>query len=340
MSKIIASYLAPKLLLPLDIQYFATNTTVTMNTGTGANSTKPNAYYDKLMLQLLVQTDFQHRKFAQERPMPTRAGDTINFRKITKLEPALTPLTEGVTPTGQTGSVEAISATTKQYGDFMEFSDLVDVTMVDPILKEYTVEQARSARETLDILAREELNSGSNVFYANGKTARNLLAAGDKPTVDDFRKIVLAMKKNHVKPATDGKYVAFITPEVAFDLLDDPKFLKAYEIAQNATPLLKGEVADVYGIKFIELLNAKVFDGAGAGGENVHSSIVLGQRPYGVTKIKGNGDVQTIIKALGSAGTSDPLNQRQTIGWKVNAFVVKRIYEEAITRYESVPTNA
>ena len=310
-----------------------TNTTVTMNTGTGANSTKPNAYYDKLLLKLLVQSDWYHGRFAQERPMPKRAGDTVNFRKIVKLQPNLTPLTEGVTPEGQSGSVEAISVSTAQYGDYMEFSDLVDVTMVDPIVKEYTVEQGRVARETLDLLTRNELTNGTNVFYANGKTDRASLAEGDKPTIDDFRKIVLSMKKAFVKPAVQGKYVAMVSPEVAFDLLDDPKFLKAYEIAQNAQPLIKGEVADIYGIKFIEVPNARVEGSA-------HLSLVLGEKPYGITKIKGNGDVQTIIKTLGSAGTLDPLNQRQTIGWKVNAFAVKRLYEEAIVRYESVPTNA
>lgn len=329
-----------KMLMPLNIQTFALNTSTSVQSAaTGANATKPNAYYDKLLLNLLVQTDFHHAKFAQNRDMPTRTGDTINFRKITKLNPSLTPLTEGVTPVGQSASVTAISAVTAQYGDYMEFSDLVDVTVIDPLLKEYTIEQARSARETLDILVREELNGGSNQAYAGNRVSRVTLAAGDKPTVDGFRKIVLAMKKANVKPASGGKYVALITPEVAFDLLDDAKFLKAYEIAQNATPLIKGEVADVYGIKFIEVLNAKVFTGAGAASANVHSSIVLGDKPYGITKIKGNGDVKTIIKALGSAGTSDPLDQRQSIGWKVNAFVAKRIYEEAICRYESVPTN-
>lgn len=327
--------------LILNLQHFAgENTTTTLNSGTGANSTKPNAYYDKLMLELLVQTEFYHQKFAQERPMPARTGDTINFRKISTLTPNLTPLTEGVTPTGQSGSVEAISVSTKQYGDFMTFTDMVDVTMVDPVIKEYTVELARIARELLDTLTREELNGGSNVFYANSKTSRITLAAGDIPKVDDFRKIVLSLKKNHVKPATNNRYVAFITPEVAFDLLDDAKFLKAYEISQNGTPFIQGEIADVYGVKFLELINAKVFTGEGASAVDVHSSIVIGQKPYGVTKIKGNGDVQTIVKALGSAGTLDPLNQRQSIGFKINAFAVKRLYEEAIVRYESVPTNA
>ena len=333
---------APKLFTQLpSLQFFAVNTSVTVQTGTGANSTKPNAYYDKLLLNLLVQTDFMHAKFAQNRPMPARTGDTINFRKITKLEPALTPLTEAVTPTGQNGSVTAISAVTKQYGDFMEFSDLVDVTVVDPLLKEYTTELARTARETLDILVREELNGGSNVQYAGtAKTTRVSLAAGDKPTVDGFRKIVLAMKKANVKPAINGNYVAMVTPDVVFDLLDDPKFLKAYEIGNQNTPFIKGEIANVYGITFVEVLNAKVFEAAGAASVNVHSSVVIGEKPYGITKINGNGDVQTIIKALGSAGTADPLNQRQSIGWKVNAFVAKRLYEEAICRYESVPSNA
>lgn len=315
------------------------NTTITTNTGTGANATKPNAYYDKLMLELLVQTDFQHAKFAQERDMPKNYGDTVNFRKITKLKATGTPLTEGVTPDGLETKVEAISVSTKQYGDYIPFSDLVDVTMVDPIIKEYTVELARIMRELLDEVVRDELNGGSNVFYANGKSDRVSLAAGDKPTINDFRKIILSFKNNHVKPSNGDKYAVFITPAVVFDLMDDPKFEKAYEIGQNNTPFIKGEIANIYGMTFIELVNAKIFDAAGASGVDVHSSIVLGRKPYGITKISGQG-VQTIVKALGSSGTEDPLNQRQSIGAKINAFAVKRLYEEAIARYESVPSNA
>ena len=314
------------------------NKTTNMNTGTGATSTKPNAYYDKLLLKLLVQTDFHHSKLAQKRPMPKNYGDTINFRKIKKLEPSLTPLTEGVTPDGLNGQVEAISATTNQYGDWMEFSDKVDVTMVDPVVEEYTVELGRMMREKLDLLVRNELTEGSNVFYANEKTSRDALAVGDIPKIDDFRKIVLSMKKNHVKPAARGKYVALVSPEVVFDLMDDEKFVKAYEIGRNNTPFLKGEIADVYGIKFVEVVNARVEENTG--GVPAHLSVVLGEQAYGITTIKGNGDVEMIIKPLGSAGSSDPLNQRQTIGAKVNAFVAKRLEEAAIVRYESVPTNA
>ena len=328
-------------MLRLNIQHFAggLNTTQTVNTGTGSVATKPQAYYDRLMLELLVQSDFYHSKFAQERPMPKKYGDTINFRKITKLTPSLEPLTEGVTPDGLQASLTAISATTKQYGDWLGFSDLIDVQQVDPIVKEYIKELARMMREKLDLLVREELNNGSQVFYANNRMARDELVAGDIPTIDDIRRIVLEFKRNHVRPATQGKYVAMISPEVAFDFLDDPKFLKAYEIGQNNKPFIKGEIADVYGVKFIEVVNAKVFEGEGGEGVNVHSTIMLGHQAYGITKFRGEG-VKTIIKPLGSSGTEDPLNQRQTIGTKINGFVAKRLEEQAIARYESVPTNA
>lgn len=219
--------------------------------------------------------------------------------------------------------------------DFMEFSDVVDFQQIDPIVTEYTKEQGVQAAETKDELVRTELHGGSNVIYANGRTSRATVVAGDKPTVDLFRKAALTLKKNKVKPVAGGKYVALVSADVVFDLLDDPKFIKAYEIAQNNKPFIDGEVADVYGIKFVE-----VSAGTEVKFGSVHSSVVIGEEAYGVTKISGEGDVKTIIKPLGSSGSADPLDQRQTIGWKINAFVAKRLKEEAIVRVESYPTNA
>jgi N4-gp56 family major capsid protein len=316
------------------------NSTVNVNSGTGALATKPQAFYDKLLLKLLVQSDFIHSKLAQQRPMPKRSGDTINFRKITKLTPSLTPLTEGVTPDGQNASVTAISATTAPYGEWMHFTDLIDVTQLDDIVKEYTVELARMMREKIDLLVRDVLNKGTNVSYAAGRTSRDTLVTGDIPTIADLRKSVLSFKRNLVKPAMGGKYIAIVTPSVVHDLLDDASFLKAYEIGQNNKPFIEGEIADVYGIKFIEAVNGyTVGNGNATTPATVHSTVLLGAGAYGITKINGEGDAKMIVKPLGSSGTEDPLNQRQSIGSKVNAFTAKRLEEQAIIRYESVPTN-
>src|SRR6185312_8888105 len=148
------------------------NTTGTINTGTGSVATKPAAFYDKLLLKTLRQRTFDHDRFAQARPMPKNYGDTINFRKVGTLEPATTPLTEGVTPEGDSATISAISATTKQYGKPMYFSDVVDFQQIDPIISEYTIEQGHQAAETVDLIVREELNGGSNVYYAGDKTSR------------------------------------------------------------------------------------------------------------------------------------------------------------------------
>lgn len=81
-------------------------------------------------------------------------------------------------------------------------------------------------------------------------------------------------------------------------------------IATSATQL--GLMASVSGIQ----ANDKIYL-AGGGKDNraVFSCLLLGADAYGVTEISGGG-LQTIVKQKGSGGTSDPLDQRSTIGWK------------------------
>lgn len=299
-----------------------------------APATKPSAYYDKVLLAVLRQTEFGFDRFAQKKPIPTGQGRTVNFRKIGKLAPALTPLTEGVTPDGNVASKTNITGTVEQYGDYMAFSDRVDFEEIDPILEAYAVEQGHQAKETMDIIVREILAAGTNVFYAGGRLARNAVTSADKFTLRDLRKIVRSFKKNFVKPLANGDYGCFISPDTKFDLIDDPDFQKAMQYGQNVKPMMDNEVARIFNVRFFEVVNAKVFTGAGAAGIDVHASIFLGRNAYGVTEIEGRGNVKTIIKGLGSAGTEDALNQRQTQGWKVDAFGAIRLEELAICRYE------
>lgn len=317
----------------------AINSTSTLNSGTGSTATKPAAFYDKVLLEVLRQKQFIHEKLAQTRDMPAHTGDTVNFRKITKLAPKTDPLVEGVTPDGSSGGVTAISVSTKQYGDYMEFTDVVDFQMVDPIITEYTKEQGYQAAETLDVVMREVLNAGTNVFYANGRTSRATLAAGDKFSIKELRAIVRNFKKNNVRPALGGNYVAMISPDTEFDLYDDAEFRAMMEIGNNNKPLINGEITRMYNTVFMTTNNAKVFTGAGAAGVDVQSALIVGANAYGVTKIKGNGAVKSIIKGLGSSGTADPLNQRQTIGWKVNAYAGVILEQLALVRYEHVASN-
>lgn len=74
----------------------------------------------------------------------------------------------------------------------------------------------------------------------------------------------------------------------------------------------------------------------GAEGISVYTSLVLGANAYGVTNVEG-GALEHIVHQLGSGGTSDPLNQRATAGWKLTKAVC-RLVEEYMVRIESSST--
>ena len=75
---------------------------------------------------------------------------------------------------------------------------------------------------------------------------------------------------------------------------------------------------------------------AGAEGRDVYATLVLGDNAYGTTRLE-DGGLQHIVKQLGSAGTSDPLNQRATAGWKADKVTV-RLTEAFMVRIETAST--
>lgn len=75
---------------------------------------------------------------------------------------------------------------------------------------------------------------------------------------------------------------------------------------------------------------------AGAAGRDVYSTLILGEDAYGVTEVTGGG-LENIVKQLGSSGTSDPLNQRATTGWKAIK-VAKILVENYMVRVETAST--
>lgn len=71
----------------------------------------------------------------------------------------------------------------------------------------------------------------------------------------------------------------------------------------------------------------------------VHHSFVLGSEALFRVGVEGHTEPQFIKKELGSAGTLDPLNQRQSIGWKIDSLGYKVANPDAVIDYMSIPTN-
>lgn len=72
---------------------------------------------------------------------------------------------------------------------------------------------------------------------------------------------------------------------------------------------------------------------AGADGIDVYATLIFGENAYGTTSLA-NGGLEHIVKQLGSAGSSDPLNQRATVGWKATKVTV-RLVEAFMIRIET-----
>ena len=72
----------------------------------------------------------------------------------------------------------------------------------------------------------------------------------------------------------------------------------------------------------------------GADGADVHATLVFGKDAYGIVDVAGGGALQIIIKDHGSAGASDPLNQRATVGAKVAAYACRILNDLWLLRIE------
>ena len=293
----------------INLQLFAemnTNTTLTPTL-----SAENKTFYDKTLL-VEAQPNLIHDQFAQKRPIPKNGGKKIEFRKFASLPKALTPLTEGVTPDGKNLEVTSLEAEVAQYGDYVVYSDILDLTAIDPVVTEAVKVIGNQAGLTLDTITRDILQTGTNVYYApkgdgTEVTSREALDDTCRMNCKLVKKIATLLKRVNA-PKIDGYYVAIIHPDVALDLQNDPEWIEAHKYT-TADNIYEGELGKMGGVRFVESSEAKVY----AGG--VYGCIFLGANAYGVTEIEGGG-LRTIIKQLGSSGVADALDQRASIGWK------------------------
>ena len=303
-----------------------------------------NNFYDRNLLVRAV-SNFVHTRWAQVRDIPRNAGETIKFRRYGNLSAATTALTEGITPAGSDLSKTDITATPLQYGDFLVITDKLLFTTLDPFLTEASEVLGDQAGDTLDQLTRDVMVAGSTVQYASTATQRSEVTAAMKLTAAEVREAVMTLQDNKAKPIMrmidpndsyntvplGACYIGIISPKTLRDLKDDTAFIPVQKYP-NKSDVMEGEKGAVDEVRFVMTPNAKVFSGEGAGSVDVHATMIIARDFYGISRISGEA-MRNIIKPLGSAGTSDPLEQRATSGWKAN-FVAKRLNEAFAVRVE------
>ncbi len=386
------------------------NTTV--NTANNAYFNK--TFYDRKLLDT-AKTRFVHANFGQKRSIPRNNGKRVEFRKYELFTPNTNQLTlqEGVTPTGQNLSQSKVEAEVKQYGAYVEISDLLEMTAYDPVIADSAELLGEQLGTVIEWVTRDAMCRTTNVQYADGVANRSSLTISNKLTVGEVRKAVRTLKKNKARPFVSGPdgsgrkphFICICSPDATYDLQNDSLWQDVSKYS-NAEQIYSGEIGRLFGVVFVEATEATVYrqsvlnavnantssstsfvlknspdakaqaylstpgnkiivgsteytlassnpytpatrtvklttsvslsandpvysKDAGAPdatthiAPDVHATLVFGADAYGVVDVAGSGAMETIIKPCGSAGTTDPLNQRSTVGAKVAAYTAK-----------------
>lgn len=328
-----------KSLLRLNLQLFAT----TMTTETGSLSAEMKTFYEKRLLDqaepLLV-----HNQFGDKYPIPAGSGKKIEFRKYSALPKALTALTEGVTPAGNSLAVTTVEGTVKQYGDWIQFSDMLQMTAIDNNVVQATKLLSSQAGRTLDTVTREVLAGGTNVIYApkvvDGAETEVLSRSTLTPECVLTPFVVMraaATLEAMNTPKINGSYVLITHPYCRETLQESPGWVDVVKYKEGNNTF-SGEIGKIGDVRVVTTSEAKIINDStcpvveSTTYYSVFTSLLLGANAYGVTELE-NGGLQHIVKQLGYG--EDPLNQRSSCGWKATSVAV-RLCEEYMVRIESL----
>ena len=307
--------------LLMKLQLFADVTPVNVTTQSSMSPTMKTFYDTALLENAREQMIFT--QFGKKQPMK---GNKVEWRKFNTFAKALTPLTEGVIPSGQTFGMTNIEATTTQHGDYVSVSDRLEMESYDDVIFGATEEMGATEGETYDTLTRNILVAGNSVAYANDKASRTALTAADVMTPELVAKAATWLKKNKA-PKIDGCYVAIIHPSVAYDLRQSEEW-KEYHKYNDVAPIFKGEIGELHGVRFVESTASKVWK---EGSVATYATLFLGKDAFGILDPEGEG-MEMIIKGRQQIG--GPLEQFSTIGYKF-CHGAKILYQERMLRVET-----
>lgn len=204
-----------------------------------------------------------HDQFGDKYPIPKNNGKTIEFRKYAALPKALTPLTEGVTPTGNSLSVSTKEATINQFGDYIKLSDMLQLTTIDNNVIQSTKLLGSQSGRTLDTITREIVNAGTNVIYADKADgsevlSRKALTLDSELSVDTIFRAVAQLKSMNADGISGGEFVAIIHPFVSYALMRSDDWVSIHQY-KNPENIYQGEIGTIGGVRFVESTEAKIF---------------------------------------------------------------------------------
>jgi N4-gp56 family major capsid protein len=298
-------------------------------------------------------------KFGQTYPIPPNSTQTAKFRRyymtgatgtagpdgggtngagtafVTPL--SLTPLVEGVTPSGSNITNQDYTVQLAQYGNFLTITDVIEDTHTDPILAQMTDILGEQAAQTLETLRYNVLKAGTNVWYANLVAGRSSVVTAI--TLADQRRVTTGLNRQNAKKITtvvasnpdfstksvEAAYMAICHPDLETDIRNMTGFVPVASYGPHTSPF-EGEIGNIEQVRYLTSTIFVPFADAGgaAGGTfrstsgtdcDVYPILIFGRDAFGLVPLKGKSSMTPmVVNPKPAAG--DPLAQRGTVGYK------------------------
>lgn len=255
--------------------------------------------YKKRGLDIL-QKKFRFHEPCMKDVVDRQSGKTVQWYRYQNLSANTTATTEGTVGTSLSVSTRVVQSTVSQYSAFINLSDFLVATAIDPAVQNAAERLGYQAGLSVDTITR-------NVFDAEDANTNQALLSGTTLKGADIRAAKHVLSNRDVMPLEDGNFYVLMSPFVSFDLVNDPTVVglaDTFKYNGNiaTTPMVKyedrGQVTIWAGCKVIESTNVKT-----ASGPNTYKVYVFGRNGVGTVDLEGRGP-QRIV---------DPTKERFTI---------------------------
>jgi len=269
------------------------------------------------------------------------AGLTAYMVRYKRMDVPLSTLSEATTPTQSTFSLEQVTVTLDQWGDYLEISDVAQLTAKHPLMTQCVELLADNAARVMDREITIVMLAGTNVQYGDGSVASRGTITSSMIISDTIvQKVRVTMVNNGAPPrggpsgdakqvATSGNfqngnsYVAVCSPNVIGDVQRPSTSFGTWASAAtyaNAKALYASEVGTWQGVRFVETNFIPKF-------------ILFGGTTTAVAAGVDAGTGFTI--AVGAGALSNA-----TYYWKITRKDLQRGFEEAISIEHTTATGA
>lgn len=264
-------------------------------------------------------------QFARVRPGNlTSPGTPITFLFWNDMATATTPLSEVVDVDAVGLSDSTRSVTPAEYGNAVLMTIRI---RVDNYLIGWDADVSdlvnRNMVETIDVLARTELDNAVNADTADGG-AVGALTVADEFTADMVRVKQAEFRADNVRPFDGSLYTCIIHPETAYDLkteTGDQSWLVPAAYVDTAR-IYNNEIGTFGGFKFIESNRGQILVDGGATTEDVYRTYFLGTDALA--------KAESIPAHIVMGPVTDKLMRFQPLGW--HTYVGWKILREASVR--------